>query len=201
MLKISIVITINHSEQNRVVHLARRDVYFERAMERIRALQLEFISEICITDYEEILFLLRVARKHAHFTSGPSGKNEKDKQFWRFIKLMSGNVKAVLAMMNLKQSVESEDSSLLGFLGANQASVGLQAEEYQRRANDIIRSIYNTLELADGPFEQLKQENYAGFSDEDRERYEKARKHFESLIKEGRHRFVIAPSIQKIVHF
>lgn len=191
---------IDHFEQNRPVHLARRDVYFERAAELISAQQQTFSSEIKIGDYEEILFLLRVARQHARFSIRDTGKNEDDEQFGRFINLLAGNVKAVLSMMNLKHTVESDDS-FFSFLGTNQASVALQAEEYQRRANDIVRSIHNTLKLAEEPFEQLKVDNAAAASDNEQERYDKARGHFMHLVKKGRHRYDIAPSPRKIAHF
>ena len=152
-------------------------------------------------EYEEILFLLRVARQQAKFAIRESGKNESDEQFSWFINLMAGNVKAVLAMMNLKETVESSEGSFFSFLGANQASVALQAEEYQRRANDIIRSLHNTLNLAEDPFELLKIENSDSCTDEERSRYSKARKHFTQLIDEGRHCYRIALRSRKFMRF
>jgi hypothetical protein len=191
---------IDHFDQNRPVHLARRDVYFERAAELISSGQQNFSPEIKAEDYEEILYLLRVARQHALFSIRNTGKNEADEQFGRFINLLAGNVKAVLSMMTLKHSVEG-DSSFLTFLGSNQASVALQAEEYQRRANDIVRSIHNTLKMAEEPFEQLKMDNAASSTDEEQVRYDKARGHFAQLVKDGRHRYMIAPGKRKRTHF
>ncbi|WP_372806127.1 hypothetical protein [Pontiella sp.] len=190
---------INYFKQNRPVHLARRDVYFEQAAELIAAQQSSSPFEIKIADYEEILYLLRVAREHARFSVRDAGSNEIDEQFGRFINLIAGNVKAVLSMMTLKNMVES-DGSFFTFLGSNEASVGLQAEEYQRRASDIIRSINNTLKLAGEPFEQLKVENGAAATADELARYGKAREHFVSLVKEGRHRNRI-PSSRKITPF
>lgn len=189
---------INHFEQNRPVHLARRDVYFERAAELIFSLHEVVTANIPVEEYEEILFLLRVARQHARFSIRETGKNEKDEQFVRFINLLAGNVKAIISMLNLKRMVEDSESSIFVFLGANKASVALQAEEYQRRASDIVRSIHNTLRLAEEPFGQLKKENAAMVEEEELERYRKAREHFIQLVKDGRHRYIIAPSISKI---
>ncbi len=192
---------IDHFEQNRPVHLARRDVYFEQAAALISAQQQAFTPEINIDEYEEILFLLRVARQHGRFSIRNSGKNEKDEQFCRFINLLAGNVKAVLSLLNLKNMVENSKGSFFSFLGANQASVALQAEEYQRRASDIVRSIHNTLQLAEEPFEQLKVDNAASATDEELDRYTRAREHFALQINEGKHRYTIAPSPRKIAHF
>ena len=176
---------IKHSELNRPVHLARRDLAFEKAVELMSSQQQSFDAAIDIEVYEEILFLLRTARQHARFSIRNSDGNEKDGQFCLFINQLVGNVKAVLSMMNLKGMVEDSGGSSFSFLGANEASVGLQAEEYQRRANDIVRSIQNTLKLAEEPFEELKGENRKTSTKEENQRYAKARKHFLYLEKNG----------------
>lgn len=191
---------INHFKQNRPVHLARRDVYFGAAAERISGMQQDLSSNSDLERYEDILFLLRVARQHARFSIREAGKNEMDEQFCTLISLLAGNVKAVLSMLNLKEMVEKSEGSFFAFLGGNKASVALQAEEYQRRANDIVRSVHNTVKLVEEPFQQLKAENALSASKADRERYEKARQHFVKLIEEGRHRYTIARSHRKIAH-
>lgn len=182
------------------MHLARRDVYFERAAKLLHSQQ-SFGHELKMDDYEEILFLLRVARQHAKFSIRESGKNETDEQFGRFINILAGNVKAVLSMLNLREMTESSSGSFFSFLGANQASLALQAEEYQRRANDIIRSLHNTLRLAEDPFELLKIENADASTAEERERYMKAREHFTLLIEEGRHRYKISKPFRSLGKF
>jgi hypothetical protein len=174
---------INHIEQNRPVHLALRDVYYEQAVGILSAQRQDPMHGVEIPDYETILFMLRTARQHAYFSIRADGKNEKDEQFGRFINLLAGNVKAVLSMLNLKHTVEDAEGFFLSFLEVNYASVALQAEEYERRVRDIVRSIHNTLDLASGAYEELKQANLEAFSGEERERYEKAVAHQQGLIK------------------
>jgi hypothetical protein len=190
---------INHFEQNRPVHLARRDVYFERAGELLTDQQRGASPEIHIEDYEEILFLLRIARQHAGFSIRDDGKNEDDELFFHFINLLVGNVKAVLSMMNLKQSVECSEGFFFSFLGGNYASVALQAEEYLRRAKDIDSTIHNTLTLAEKPFLQLKEANAAAANKEDLARYNKAREHFSGLVREEGYSYKDAPGSRKIL--
>ena len=193
--------TIDHFQQNRPVHLARRDVYFECAAKLIHEGQQQFTPEIDMKLYEEILFLLRVARRHGGFAIRESGRNEKDEQFVRFINLLAGNVKAVLSMMNLKKMVDNSEGSFLSFLGANQASIALQAEEYQRRANDILRALRDTLKLAEDAFGQLKATNAESMGDDERTRYATAREHFTELVRSERHRYKIAPRANDRSHF
>ncbi len=175
---------INHFELNRPIHLARRDVYFERAVELISSQHEIHGVDLQVEDYEEILFLLRTARQHARFSIRNADQNEIDEQFSRFINLLAGNVKAVLSMINLKGMIENAQGSSFSFLGVNQASAGLQAEEYQRRANDIVRSMQNTLKLAQEPFVSLKTVSREASTDEENARYEKARDHFTELLKQ-----------------
>ena len=173
---------INHFDQNRPVHLVLRDIHYERAIALFTSPELLAKPELTIADYETILFMLRTARKHGQIAVRDNGKNVKDGQFCEFINMLAGNVKAILSMLNLKHSVEAEDGFFFSFLEVNHASVALQAEEYERRARDIIRCLLKTLELAGGVFEKLKQENLNAFSDFERERYDTARAHHEGLI-------------------
>ena len=173
---------INHFELNRPVHLARRDVYYEAAVDLISSQQPMHGVAVSTEVYEHILFMLRIARQHAKFALRGEGLAGHDEQFSLFINLLAGNVKAVLSMMNLKSMVENSHESSFSFLGVNQASAGLQAEEYQRRASDIIRSIQNTLKLAQEPFNNLKAENRETATDEDNARYKRALKHYLKLV-------------------
>lgn len=183
-VNLSPVKAINHFEQNRPVHLALRDIYYERATRLLKSTDHMALRKLNAADYEEILFLLRLARDHGYFAVRDGGKNEKDGQFCKFINMLAGNVKAVLSMLNLKHSVEAADGFFLSFLETNHASVALQAEEYERRARDIAHCMLNTLELAKDAFEGLKKANHAVFSEVERGRYDKAAAHHKKLIEQ-----------------
>lgn len=175
---------IDHLEKNRPVHLALRDVYYERAVGLLKDPALMERQELKTEDFEEILFLLRIAREHGYAAVRNDANTEKDSQFHMFINMLAGNVKAVLSMLNLKHSVEVEGGFFFSFLEANHASVALQAEEYERRARDIIRCVLNTLKLAHDAFDRLKQANQEQFTDIERERYAKAAGHHRQLIEQ-----------------
>lgn len=173
---------IDHFEQNRPVHLALRDIYYEHAIRLLKDPRHMAAQALLVGDYEEILFILRTAREHGRFAVRDNGKNEKDGQFCKFINMLAGNVKAVLSMLNLKHSVEANDSFFFSFLEVNHASVALQGEEYERRARDIIRCMLNTLEIASTAFDELKQANFEVFTDIERDRYDKAATHYKESI-------------------
>ena len=176
--------TIDHFEQNRPIHLALRDTYYEHAIQLLKDPRHMAARELLEGDYEEILFMLRTSREHGRSAVRGNGKNEKDGQFFKFINMLAGNVKAVLSMLNLKHSIEANDSFFFSFLEVNQASVALQAEEYERRARDIIRSIHSTLKLAADAYERLSEADYEAFNDFERDRYDKAMAYHKERIKQ-----------------
>ena len=186
--------SINHFKQNRAVHLARRDGYFEAAVAAVR--QAPSGGEEEESFYGEVLFLLRVARLHARFCVRSREASGADEEFARFVALLAGSVKAVLSMLELRNSVVKDRS--FNFLGSNQATLGLQAEEYQRRAAELVRALRSTLELAEESFAVLKVENEASLETSERERYDRARAHVAELMERGQHRYPIAPSLGKL---
>lgn len=167
------------------MHLALRDVYYERATRLLKASKPMQMQELLLPDYEEMLFLLRTARDHGMFATRDGAKNEKDGQFCKFINMLAGNVKAILSMLNLKRSVEAEDGFFLSFLEVNHASVALQAEEYERRARDIICCMHNTLNLASKVYEGLKEANLEAFNAAEKGRYNKASAHYAERMEKG----------------
>ena len=93
--------SINHFIQNRRVHLARRDVYYEKAVRELDALSKNNKKLLDAKIYDEIV-LFKVSRLHSRFSVRTPGENENDEQFQRYIDLMAGNLKAVLATLELK---------------------------------------------------------------------------------------------------
>ncbi|HBO87368.1 MAG TPA: hypothetical protein DD620_01270 [Verrucomicrobia bacterium] len=188
--------SINHFKQNHPVHLARRDAYFEAAVHALRKgahPSSTVLEEGC---YTETLFLLRVARLHARFSVRSPDVSEADEQFAHFVDLLTGSVKAILSMLDLRKMILKEQS--FSFLGSNQATIGLQAEEYQRRAVELVRALLSTLALAEDSFESLKQKNTSSLDEGGRERYSRAQAHVAELMKREQHRYAIAPSLGRI---
>ena len=168
---------INHFEKNRPVHLAVRDVHFEHAIELLAASRDERDHLLMdVGRYERILHMLRVAREHARFAAR---HKRRDEQFYDFIMMMSGNVKAVLSMLNLKYAVERMD----GFLELDDHhTVALQSEEYEHRACGIVQCLLDTLDLAGRAYRDLKALNWDHFDESERSRYEKASAHYALLL-------------------
>ncbi len=161
------------------MHLALRDVYYEQATQLLASQDPRAVEPLDAAEYEKILFMLRTARKYGYFAAR---ENEKDGQFCDFINLLAGNAKAILSMLSLKNSVENKNGFFFAFLDVNRASVILQAEEYERRARDIVFCLLNTLDLANEAYEELKLDDHKALGSAERIRYDKATKHYRELI-------------------
>ena len=133
---------------------------------------------------------------HSGFSVRTPGENEYDEQFQRYIDLMTGNLKAVLSTLELRDLVVKNSS--FEFLGKNYAAAELYANEYQRRAKDILNSVMATLNLADETFGHLKKLNNQSLDDEEKSRYKKTHKHVERLMKNKKHRYALAPSLGRL---
>ena len=188
--------SINHFIQNRPVHLARRDVYYEKAVKELDSLSKSKKGLLDSKIYDEIVFLFKVARLHSGFSVRTPGENEYDEQFQRYIDLMTENLKAVLSTLELRDLVVKNSS--FEFLGKNYAAAELYANEYQRRAKDILNSVMATLNLADETFGHLKNLNNLSLDDEEKARYKKTYKHVERLMKNKKHRYALAPSLGRL---
>ena len=185
--------SINHFIQNRPVHLARRDVYYEKTVRELDALSKNNKSIGCKI-YGDCFY--SVSRLHSRFSVRTPGENENDEQFQRYIDLMAGNLKAVLATLELRDVVVNNSS--FEFLGKKYAAAELYANEYQRRAKDILNSVMATLNLADETFQHLKQLHNQSLNEEEKARYEKTYKHVEKLMKNKKHRYALAPTLGRL---
>ncbi|MEC7908372.1 MAG: hypothetical protein VYB95_03515 [Verrucomicrobiota bacterium] len=97
------------------MHLARRDVYYEKAVKELDSLSKSKKGLLDSKIYDEIVFLFKVARLHSGFSVRTPGENEYDEQFQRYIDLMTGNLKAVLSTLELRDLVVKNSS--FEFLG------------------------------------------------------------------------------------
>jgi hypothetical protein len=159
---------------NRPVHLARRDVFFERAVDMLWAPPTDMETTGRIEHVESILSLLRRAEKHASFAVNGSRANSREHDFLYFLQLIAQNVQSVHAMMLNQLHLEEEQSFLCQFLATTQDECSLPAMAYGRRADDILQGLWHVLQQALGPYRTLQNENAEGMSEPERHRYERA---------------------------
>lgn len=163
---------------NRPVHLARRDVFYAKAFERIRQLAaLKPLDEQKKTA-EEALYLLREARRHAEAANLSEKTSDQTRLFVGFMDVVVDNTLSITRMIRRQSGAQSPDNACDRFL--NSAGAGPKmAEIYRRCAAQILKGLLYSMQKAQTPFTDLQQTSLAKMSAVDKTRYEKARRHFE----------------------
>ncbi len=172
---------------NRPIHLARRDVHFERAVELLYMPIQELDTESRIHHVEKVLQLLRTAQHHALLAAKSLETTQQERDFLRFLSLISHNVQSAHSMMQHQTHLEGEEGFLCQFLSASQEECALPAMHYRRRADDILQGIWHLLRLAHRPYRELQHANSNSLSPQELARYRRA---YDSFHLEVNERFV-----------
>ena len=163
-----------HLHLNRPVHLARRDAYYERAGELLNLPLQGLDMRGRLRKMEQVLALLNTAMTHARFACRSPQATVTEKDFLRYLQLISHQVEALLAMMR-QQAHFFEDECFLGqFLKTQPEQLQLLPGHYQRRAEDILEGICHLLQLAHAPYYALHQSNFQALTGEEQIRYRQA---------------------------
>ena len=184
-----------HFDINRPVHLARRDVFFERAVELLYTPLQNVNTADRIKRAEVIIALFKTSETHAFFAIQASGTIPRESDFLRFLKLISDNVQSAHSMLQHQLHLEGEESFLCQFLSATPEQCILPAMHYQRRAEDILQGLWNVLQLAHAAYRSLQQENLQALSDPERERYRLA---YDSFRQDVTARYTLAVDVHEV---
>ena len=174
--------SVLHINKNRPVHLARRDVFFERAVDLLCMPVKNPDPVERLHHIEHIVSLLRTAEKHAFFALRPNGAAVDEENFLHFLKLISENIRSVHAMVGHQIQLESGRGFLADFLGTKPEDSVTPALHYQRRAEDILQGLWHMLRLAHAPYARLREANMESLSPDEKERYTRAEASFREEV-------------------
>ena len=170
--------TNSYLHVNRPVHLARRDAYYEYAVELLnRPMHVMDLRER-VRYAERALALFKTAAHHARFAGRSSQAQPQEADFLRFMQLIIDQVGSLLAMTQQQTHFLLEECFLGQFLRAQPEQLQLLPGHYQRRAEDIQEGICQLLQLAYQPYHDLYQANQQGLTDAERLRYHQAYESF-----------------------
>jgi hypothetical protein len=163
---------------NRPIHLARRDAYFETAVELLYMPVQEMDTSSRLQHVERVLSLMKTAETHAFFAIRSSQAMRQEHDFLHFLKLIAHNIQSALSMTQHQSHLEAEESFLCQFLSTKREECVLPAMHYRRRADDILQGLWHLLRLAHKPYRELQQANLGAMSEEEQARYKKAYQSF-----------------------
>lgn len=170
--------SILHFNINRPIYLARRDAYFERAVELLYMPVQELDAAARLHHVDKVLSLLTTSQQHAFFATRSPDAPPQEHDFLHFLELIAHNLQSAHSMTQHQSHLEGEQSFLSQFLGARPEESALPAMHYRRRADDILQGLWHLLRLAHKPYRELQQKNLAALTDEARSRYKRAYRSF-----------------------
>lgn len=163
---------------NRPVHLARRDVFYEKAVAHIKKLSAQKEMAGQRKTAEQALCLFQEARRHAE-AANLSGKTSlQNRLFTDFMDTVIDNTQSIVHMLRRQAVIETKNNPLDCFLGAADTGEKMRGH-YRRCAVNILKGLLLILRQAETPFRDLRQTSLAKMTVEDKSRYEKAARHFE----------------------
>jgi hypothetical protein len=163
-----------HLNVNRPVHLARRDAYYEYAVELLNRPMHGVDLRERIRHAQRVLALLKTAAQHARFASRAPQAAPKEADFLRFLQLINDQVESLLAMNQQQTHFVLEECFLGRFLQAQPEQLQLLPGHYQRRAEDIQDGLCHLLQLAYPPYHELYEANLRTLNEAERARYTQA---------------------------
>lgn len=162
---------------NRPVHLARRDVFFSKAVETLR--ELSDLEDMVRRRQkaEQALFMLREARRHAKAANRSEKTSDQSRLFIAFLDNAVDNTQSIARMLRRQMAVTTKDNPLDRFLNSTDTGASMHTH-YRHCAEHILKGLLNILEQADAPFDTLRKNSLSKMSPVDKARYEKARSYF-----------------------
>lgn len=163
---------------NRPVHLARRDVFYNKAVQKIRAIPENKEPAEQRKTAEQALYLLREARRHARSANRSEKTSVQSRLFVDFLDTAVDNTQSIARMLRRQMSVSPKDNALDRFLGGK-GTANKMHDHYHRCAAHILKGLLHILQEAETPLHALQQTSLVKMTNTDKARYEKAYSHFE----------------------
>ncbi|MEI8207425.1 MAG: hypothetical protein WCG03_11160 [Kiritimatiellales bacterium] len=162
------------------VHLARRDVFYIKAVALVKKLPAQKSISEQLKTAEQALYLLREARRHAEAANLSEKTSTQSRLFVSFMDIAVDNTLSITRMIRRQINANALDNPYDGFIGT--ASTGAKMSgNYRRCGVLILKGLLNILQQSEKPFQALQQTSLAKMTIVDKDRYEKAYKHFEEL--------------------
>jgi hypothetical protein len=183
-----------HFNINRPVHLARRNVFYERAVELLFMPMRQHDAVLRLDHLEQIARLLKTSEQNAFFAMRAGDCGIQEENFLRFLKLISDNVRSAHAMVAHEIQLRTDGGFLSEFLSVTADETVLPAQHYLRRAEDILQGLWHVLRLAQLSYRNLLTENETTFSEAERNRYQKAADSFREEVMDAYHPPIEGPA-------
>ncbi len=163
---------------------ARRDVAYDLAVSLLVPEIMSFDKERRLGMYQSALRLLGDAMDATHAISGGGAAfgGEAADPYEQYLILLTDTIQASSSMLNHELILQAEEKDLRYFIGGEFASqVKLTDQIFTKSESEIFNCICSLVKAAESAIRQFRDRGLRKFGEEDRERYEKAFREFQSV--------------------
>lgn len=164
---------------NRPVHLARRDAFYLKALERIQTLPKFPDPATQQRIVAEAHYLLREARRHARVANLSKLTSDSSRLFVKFLSLLIDHTQSLMHLLERIRMLSEGDHAIDLFLEISPEEREVITAPYRDCASSLISSLTSLLERAEGPARALRNTSLVKMPVDAKARYEKAFRHFE----------------------
>lgn len=170
--------SVDPFHMNRPVHLARRDVYFEKAVQLIESLAGQRDPVKQQKTANQALICFQEALRHGTAANQSDKTSRNTRLFQYFLETAIDNTGTIARMLERRLTLEAEDNPLDQFLGESDTGIKMSTH-YQRCAAHVLKGFLLVLAQAKAPVQELQDSSLVKMTPNDQARYKKAHSHFE----------------------
>jgi len=174
---------------NRPVHVARRDVFMEKAYELFQSCLKTMPSEQRLKHIDFTMYCLQSALEHATLARRSAQADSMEESVVVLIRMVLYSLYSGRVMLENEIQLEKPDSPLCRFLyqdGKNE-----DAMNFSRNSEQLLHDADHLFRMSNGPFLDLQRTLIGRMTDDDRQRYERARDNLREHLADHSHHHAI----------
>ena len=161
--------------QNRPVHIAGRDAYYEQAVKLLQGDLMNYEVRDRLEKCRAITSLLHLAHEHSDFALRGMQPGREEKLFVQFLALLLDSAQSLQVMTNHENLLMSDREVLREFLSSNAEMLDRSAAEHRQLAHNLLKETIQLIQMAADAFTKLKEKSLAELeNDTVRARYKRA---------------------------
>ena len=157
---------------NRPVHLARRDVFLEKATEVFRACLANMSYKQRAQQIDTTLDCLQSAVEHGTLAANTTHTSPLEAPFLLFIRMVLFDLYSVRVIMENEHTLKDRKSPLWQFLHRN--GKANEIVSFARNGEQLLQDVANLFGMVEAPFRDIQKTLAEGMNANDHERYQRA---------------------------
>jgi len=159
-------------DPNRPVHLARSNVFIEKARKQFQECVGKGTQKHCIQMIDSALYYLQSALEHAALAAKSTRTNPMEDSFLAFLRMLVISLYSARLMVENELQLSDHQSPLWQFL--HRCGKAREAVKFARNGEQLLEDIAHLFRVLQEPFDDLRKSLMESMSADERERYKLA---------------------------